>query len=52
LLRKLRRAYVDARYSKQYEITEEALAWMAERITVLREIVRTACEERLALRSK
>jgi uncharacterized protein len=51
LLQKLRRAYVDARYSKQYEITEEALAWMAERITGLREIVRTVSGERLALRS-
>jgi hypothetical protein len=39
---------VDARYSKHYEINTEELAWMAARITVLQEIVRTVCEERLA----
>jgi uncharacterized protein len=49
---KLRRAYVDARYSKHYEITEEELAWLGERVAVLRDLVRTMCEERLALRPK
>jgi HEPN domain-containing protein/predicted nucleotidyltransferase len=45
---KLRRAYVDARYSKHYVITAEELAWLDERVAVLHEIVRTVCEERLA----
>jgi HEPN domain-containing protein/predicted nucleotidyltransferase len=45
---KLRRAYVDARYSKHYEINTEELAWLAERIKVLEGLVRTVCEERLA----
>ena len=45
---KLRRAYVDARYSKHYEIGTEELAWLGERVEVLQEIVRTICEERLA----
>jgi uncharacterized protein len=44
---KLKRAYVDARYSKHYTITAEELSWMAERIAILQDIVRTVCEERL-----
>jgi uncharacterized protein len=48
---KLKRAYVDARYSKHYTITTEELAWLGERVAVLQDIVRTICEERLALRS-
>jgi predicted nucleotidyltransferase/HEPN domain-containing protein len=43
----LRRAYVDARYSPHYKITAEELAWLAERVTVLQELVKTVCEERL-----
>lgn len=39
---------MDARYSKHYTVTTEELAWMAERVAVLRDIVRTICEERLA----
>jgi hypothetical protein len=45
---KLRRAYVEARYSKHYEINTEELAWLGERVAVLQQIVRTVCEERLA----
>ncbi len=44
---KLRRAYVDARYSPHYEITTEELAWIEERIAVLQRTVQTICEERL-----
>ena len=46
----LRQAYVNARYSPHYKITAEELAWLAERITVLRDLVRAVCEERLAPR--
>lgn len=46
---RLRRAYVDARYSIHYEITPEELTWIGERIAVLQEIVRQVCEERLAI---
>ena len=35
----LRRAYVDARYSPHYKITAEELAWLGERVEVLRELV-------------
>ncbi len=31
----LKRAYVEARYSKHYKITEEELDWLAERVELL-----------------
>ena len=43
----LREAYVKARYSKHYKISAEELAWLTERVEVLRGLVRTVCEERL-----
>lgn len=43
----LRAAYVKARYSRHYKITEEELAYLTERIAFLRDIVREACEKRL-----
>jgi predicted nucleotidyltransferase/HEPN domain-containing protein len=45
---RLKRAYVEARYSSSYQITAEDLAWIGERISVLQELVRAVCEERLA----
>jgi uncharacterized protein len=45
---RLRRAYVDARYSMHYEITTEELAWIDERIVELQDLVRDVCEKRLA----
>jgi predicted transcriptional regulator len=44
----LRAAYVKARYSRHYRITDEELAYLTERIEVLRDIVREASETRLA----
>lgn len=44
----LRAAYVKARYSRHYKITDEELAYVTERIALLRDIVREACEARLA----
>ncbi|MGO7182483.1 nucleotidyltransferase and HEPN domain-containing protein [Rhizobium brockwellii] len=43
----LNEAYVKARYSKHYEISEEALNWLGERTTMLLELVRTVCSEHL-----
>ncbi|MES2035913.1 MAG: HEPN domain-containing protein [Pseudomonadota bacterium] len=43
----LRRAYVDARYSPHYKITDEELGWLISRIEVLQGLVRRAAEERL-----
>lgn len=44
----LRAAYVKARYSRHYRITDEELAYLTERIDVLRAVVTEASEKRLA----
>jgi predicted nucleotidyltransferase/HEPN domain-containing protein len=44
----LNEAYVKARYSKHFEITEEALAWLLERTEHLHRLVEGICKERLA----
>lgn len=43
----LRAAYVKARYSRHYRISDEELHWLGERVGVLSDQVRTICEERL-----
>lgn len=43
----LREAYVKARYSEHFKITAEQLAWLAERVDVLRGLTATICTERL-----
>lgn len=45
---RLKRAYVEARYSPSYAISGEDLAALAEYVTRLRSIVETVCRERLA----
>ncbi|TBZ97516.1 nucleotidyltransferase and HEPN domain-containing protein [Rhizobium leguminosarum] len=45
----LNEAYVKARYSKHYEISEEALGWLHERTTVLLDLVKTVCREHLVM---
>jgi predicted nucleotidyltransferase/HEPN domain-containing protein len=44
----LREAYVKARYSKHYKISAEELAWLTQRVEMLRALATTVCEERLA----
>lgn len=44
----LKRAYVEARYSKHYKITEEELTWLVERAQTLRATVEAACKERIS----
>jgi len=44
----LRQAYVNARYSPHYKVTDEELNWLGERVAVLQELVKTVCEWRLA----
>lgn len=46
----LRQAYVNARYSPHYEISEEDLAWLGERVAELQQLVRDVCERRLTPR--
>jgi predicted nucleotidyltransferase/HEPN domain-containing protein len=48
----LRAAYVKARYSRHYRITTEELTWLGERITLLQNLVRQACIERIETLAK
>ena len=48
MFEKLREAYVKARYSKHYRISEEELTWLGERVEDLRRIVHEICSERIA----
>jgi len=45
----LRQAYVNARYSPHYVVTEEELRWTGEQIEELGRIVHEICTERLAM---
>lgn len=45
---KLKEAYVKARYSKHYRITQEELAWLAGRVEELGRTVQVICEEHIA----
>lgn len=44
---RLDRAYVEARYSHHYEIADEELAWLVERVKVLQETAAAICAARL-----
>ena len=48
---RLDRAYVDARYSPHYEISEEELRWLVERIQVLQRLVEQICREALTTKA-
>ncbi len=45
---KLKEAYIKARYSKHYRISEEELGWLGERVEALASIVEAICSERIA----
>lgn len=45
---KLKDAYVKARFSKHYRITEEELNWLAERVDELGRLVHEDCTARIA----
>ena len=45
----LRAAYVKARYSPKFKVTTDELAWMRERLELLRTRVVAICESRLAI---
>jgi len=45
---KLKEAYVKARYSKHYRISEEDLLWLAGRVEQLGQAVHAICSERIA----
>ena len=46
---KLKEAYVKARYSRHYRITEAELAWLSERIECLSKAVEVICAERIEI---
>lgn len=48
MFEKLKEAYVKARYSKYYRISEEELTWLGERVEDLGRIVHEICSERIA----
>jgi predicted nucleotidyltransferase/HEPN domain-containing protein len=48
MFEKLKDAYVKARYSKHYRISEEELNWLGGRIEELGRLVHTLCSERIA----
>jgi HEPN domain-containing protein/predicted nucleotidyltransferase len=43
----LKKAYIDARYKKSYSISKEDLEYLGERVELLRDMVKTKCEERI-----
>jgi uncharacterized protein len=47
MFEKLKEAYVKARYSKHYRISEEELTWLGERIEELGRAVHAVCLERI-----
>ena len=44
---RLREAYINARYSREYRITNEQLEWLGTRVELLKALVEGACRERL-----
>ena len=48
MFEKLKEAYVKARYSKHYRITNEELTWLGERIEELGRAVHAVCSERIS----
>lgn len=45
---RLKRAYVEARYSEHYEITEEELNWLVEQVQQLKTLTEESCQARIA----
>lgn len=44
----LKNAYVDARYSEHYKISQEELVWLAERVKILQKLTEMLCQEKIA----
>lgn len=44
----LKRAYVEARYSDQYDLSPEDLTWLTDQVKRLRDLVDKVCRERIA----
>lgn len=48
MFEKLKEAYVKARYSRHYRISEEELTWLGEQVEELGRVVHAICSERIA----
>ena len=48
MFEKLKDAYVKARYSKHYQVTEDELTWLGERVEELGQAVHAICTDRIA----
>jgi predicted transcriptional regulator len=48
MFEKLKDAYVKARYSKHYRITDEELSWLGTQVEELGRVVHVVCTERLS----
>lgn len=46
---KLKEAYVKARYSKHFRITEDELSWLGDRVENLGRVVQMICSERIGM---
>ena len=44
----MKKAYIDARYKRDYVITKEESEYLASRVRKLQELVKRVCEERIA----
>ena len=43
----LKNAYIDARYSEHYQISQEELEWLAKRVKALQALTETLCKEKI-----
>jgi uncharacterized protein len=43
----LKKAYIDARYKRDYAVTKEELEYLAGRVRKLQELVKRVCDERI-----
>jgi predicted nucleotidyltransferase/HEPN domain-containing protein len=48
MFEKLKEAYVKARYSKHYRVSEEELGWLGQQVEELGRVVHAVCVERIA----
>lgn len=44
----LRKAYVDARYKAEYQISKADLEWLAGRVQILRDLTEKICKDKIA----
>jgi predicted transcriptional regulator len=47
MFEKLKDAYVKARYSKHYRITDKELTWLSQQVEELGRVVHAVCSERI-----